>query len=94
MNLRNRNRGFKNWVVIQHPLLDEQACRECHPVFRKFDVRRLILDKVDHTPQQGKLIGGRLAVPLNDFRDIGKNGGGHGWVLKHKSGKVGFRGIP
>jgi hypothetical protein len=31
--------------------------------------------ELDHTPQQGKLIRVRLAVPLNDFRNIGKNGG-------------------
>ncbi len=37
--------------------------------------------ELDHTPQQGKLIGGRLAVPLNDFRNIGKNGGGHGGMV-------------
>ena len=72
--LRDEPGAVDQRVVGEQPLLDQQAEREFDQVSPVLLQMGVLLRQVDHGPQQGELVGGVLAVALDDRIDLPEPG--------------------
>ena len=87
--LRDERRGRKDRVVVEQPLLDEQAEgeRDCITVVLP-QVRGLLAD-LDDAPEEGVLVGRVGAVPLDDVVDPAVLGEVHWYRGDRGAGRYG-----
>ena len=84
--LRDERRGCKDRVVVEQPLLDEQAEGERDRITVLLPEVRGLLADLDDAPEEGVLVGRVGAVPLDDVVDPAVLGEIH-WLRERLRGR-------